>query len=98
MTGQARAHLAEFFASFRRRLAEEAANDLEPETRFSSEWYGWQKRHWDRERRRIELAEAEAFTTDPTDPAPLMLEGLAEFIHWVRRQDARRAMRKKRIA
>lgn len=88
---------AEFFSSFRRRLATEAADDPEPEERFSPEWYHWQKRHWDRERRRIELAESEALTTDPTDPAPLTSEGLAEFIEWVRRQDARRAIQKRRI-
>ncbi len=86
--------LAEFFASFRRRLAEEAANDLEPATRFSPEWCAWQKRHWDREHRRIELVEAEALSTCPEDPAPLASEGLEPFLAWARRQAERRRYRK----
>lgn len=87
--------VAEVFSSFRRRLAGEAAADIEPEIRFSPEWYAWQKRHWHREQRRIELEEAEALTTDPTDPAPLSSEGLTEFIAWVRRQEARRVARRR---
>jgi hypothetical protein len=98
MPSPARIHLAEFFASFRRRLASEAANDPEPGRRFTPQWFAWQRRHWNHDLRRIELAEVEALTTDPTDPAPLASEGLAEFLDWVRRQDARRAKRKKRIA
>lgn len=98
MSSALRVQLCEFFASFRRRLAAEADDDPEPEKRFSPEWYGWQKRYWTRERRRTELAESEALTTDPDDPAPLTSEGFTEFTDWVRRQDARRSMRTKRTA
>ena len=89
-----RGRLAEFYALFRRRIAVEAADDPEPETRFSPEWYAWQKRHWDRDRRRIELAEAEALSTHPEDPAPLFSEGLEPFLAWAKRQAERRRYRK----
>jgi|ERR1700693_453199 len=98
MASPARVLLAEFFASFRRRLAAEAADDLEPEERFSPKWYAWQKRHWNRELRRIELVEAEALSTYPEDPAPFASEGLGPFLEWVHRQRARRAARRKRSA
>lgn len=90
----AHVQLADFFASFRQRLAEEARNDVEPKMRFSPEWYAWQKRHWDRERRRIELVEAEALSTYPEDPAPFASEGLHEFLAWCRRQESRRRARR----
>jgi hypothetical protein len=44
MPSLARGRLAEFFASFHRRLDEEAANDPEPDERFSLECYGWPRR------------------------------------------------------
>ncbi len=94
MASPGRVLLAEFFATFRRHIAEEAANDLEPEARFSPEWYAWQKRHWERERRRAELAEAEALSTYPEDPAPLASEGLEPFLAWAKRQAERRRYRK----
>lgn len=84
-----RGDLAKLFAFFRRRLTEEAANDPEPETRLSPVWHAWRSRHWNRERRRAELAEAEAFSTDPHDPAPLAEEGFEPFIAWVKRRNQR---------
>ena len=86
--------LAEFFALFRRRLAAEAADDPEPDKRFAPAWYEWQKRHWDRDRRRIELDEAEALSTYPEDPAPLAIEGLEPFLAWSVRQEKRRRLRR----
>jgi len=89
-----RGRLAEFFASFHRRLVDEAAADPEPQECCSAEWLEWQKRHWDRDRRRAELDEAEALTTYPGDPCPLLSEGLQPFIDWTRRQQARRTARR----
>jgi hypothetical protein len=67
--------------------------DPEPETRFSAEWNDWQRRHWDRQQHAAELAEAEALSTYPEDPAPLASEGLEVFLKWEKRQDGRRAAR-----
>jgi hypothetical protein len=82
--------VAGFFSSLRRGIANEEAEDLEPEERFSPEWHQWRIRHWDRVRRRIEVTESEALSTCPEDPAPFASEGLGEFLEWTRRQDARR--------
>jgi hypothetical protein len=87
------ARLAEFYASFRARIAAEAAEDLEPPTRFSSDWYAWQKRHWRRERRLMELAESAELSSFPEDPAPLACEGLEPFLAWAKRQADRRRFR-----
>jgi type IV secretory pathway VirB4 component len=84
-----------FFAFFFAALNREAAADPEPEG-FTSEWLAWQRRHWEREGLRTELREAQALTIEENDPAPLAREGLASFLDWARRQDARRAGRRRR--
>ena len=61
----------------------------------SPEFQSWQLRHCERERQRIELTAAAALTTFKEDPAPLPSEGLAEFLDWCRRQQARREARRK---
>jgi hypothetical protein len=84
-----------FFQAFFLELNREEASDSEPE-RFSSTWRVWQRRHWERERLRTELREAEALTLDERDPAPLSSQGLAAFLDWSARQSARRGRRKSR--
>ncbi len=82
------------FSHLRARIAAEAAEDLEPEARFSPAWTAWLYRDLDRGRRRGELAEAEALTTYPEDPAPIASLGLAPFLDWSHRQAQRRRFRK----
>jgi hypothetical protein len=78
-----------FFAYFAAELSRQAEEDPEPE-RFTLAWETWQRRHWNRERFRAELREAEAVTRDLSDPAPLPREGLLRFVEWCNRQDTRR--------
>jgi hypothetical protein len=133
----AASRIAEFFADLRRRIAAEAAGDLEPKAKPESAEYtawtsrqaartveadglkrrlfalgaeaaadvrpkaalgdpdriAWYARHIDRQRRLLEIDEARWLTTDPTDPAPFAEEGLAAFIAWIKRQEARRRFR-----
>jgi hypothetical protein len=82
---------AGFFSAFFGALNREAEADPEPEQRFTPRWQEWQRRHWERERLRTELREAEGLSLDENDPAPLAREGLATFLEWSRRQDLRRS-------
>lgn len=78
-----------FFALFATALDREATADPEP-ARFSRAWDEWQRRHWDRERLRTELREAQALTVTEDDPAPLASEGLSPFLTWSKRQKYQR--------
>lgn len=90
---KATARVAAFFAAFRREIAAEASLDPEP-TRLSKNWDSWLARSLDRGRKLAELAEAEALTTYPEDPAPLASQGLAAFLDWSARQERRRRARR----
>ena len=85
---------AAFFGRLRAKIAAETAEDLEPGPRFADAWKGWQVRDLDRVRRRTEVGEAEALTTDASDPAPVASLGLAAFLEWAQRQERRRRARR----
>lgn len=84
-----RSGAAALFVGLRAVINGEASRDIEPEPRLSSAWTAWLYRDLYRTRRLSELAEAEALTTDPADPAPIASLGLSEFLEWVGRQQRR---------
>ena len=85
---------AALFGRLRAKIAADAAEDLEPEPRFAETWDSWLIRELDRSRRRTELAEAEALSHNPADPAPVASQGLAPFLEWSARQERRRRARR----
>ncbi len=80
---------SDFFAPLLAELHRDEAADPEPAKRFVRGWHAWQRRHWRREQAKTDLREAQSLTRFRGDPAPLVPEGLAEFLSWVRRQDLR---------
>jgi hypothetical protein len=88
-----RRRLAAFYLELRTPVLEEVVRDLEPEPRFTPEWTAWNLRDVARRYRLAEIAESEALTIDPTDPAPLASMGWARFHEWSARQERRRRAR-----
>jgi hypothetical protein len=78
----------------RARIVAEAASDLEPEVRFTPAWNTWLLRDLVRRGHLTELAEAEALTTHPGDPAPVASQGWKAFRDWADRQERRRRARR----
>jgi hypothetical protein len=84
----------ELFAPLFAEIRRAASADPRPESPLSSpDVEAWLTRHHDREMALTQLREAQALTTDPTDPAPLACEGLSRFLDWLRRKEARRVRR-----
>lgn len=90
--------LPAFFGSVRSKIAAERADDLEPIERFTPEWHAWQAREWRRISQLNQLAESEALSTDPHDPAPLAELGLDAFLLWTARERARRTRAGRQVA
>jgi hypothetical protein len=89
-----RRRLAELFARLRSTVVAQGTADPEPDPRFTPEWTAWNVRDVARRYRLSELAEAEALTVDPSDPAPIASMGWATFHEWAARQERRRRARR----